>query len=57
MKIENTTNVQMLYKGVAENSQKYVQSKEVERNKAAVETKQTVSSFLENKGVYFDVKA
>jgi len=57
MKIENTTSVHMLYKGVAENSQKYMQGKETERKQAAVETKQTVSSFIDTKGTYFDKKA
>jgi len=56
MKIENTTNVQMLYKGVADNSDKYVKGKEAERQKAALETNQTVSSFIDTKGNNFDTK-
>jgi len=56
MKIESTGAKQMLYKGVAENSNSYTKGKEVERQKLALETKNTVSSFLENKGTYFDAK-
>ena len=57
MKIDSTSNVQTLYKGVIENSQKYMQSKEIERTKTALETKQTVSSFVDVKGTQFDAKA
>jgi hypothetical protein len=57
MKIESTNNVQMLHKGVVENSQKYTQAKEAERTKAALETKQSVSSFIDVKGSQFDAKA
>ena len=57
MKIENTNNVNMLYKSVSENSQKYMKSREIERQQEAIETKNTVSSFLESKGSYFDTKA
>jgi len=56
MKIESTNNVQMLYKGAVDNADKYTKAKEVERQKAALETKNTVSSFVENKGSYFDTK-
>ncbi|HNX25133.1 MAG TPA: hypothetical protein PKG60_13890 [Spirochaetota bacterium] len=57
MKIDTTSNVQMLYKGVVDNSDKYTKGKETERQKAALDTKQSVSSFVENKGAYFDTKA
>lgn len=57
MKIDTSSNVQMLHKGVVENSQKYTQAKEAERTKAALETKQTVSSFVDVKGSQFDSKA
>jgi len=56
MKVESTTTSHMLYKGVTENSDKFTKSKEVERQKAAVEKETGVSSFLENKGIYFDAK-
>jgi hypothetical protein len=56
MKIENTTNVQMLYKGVADNSANYTKTKEAERQKAALETNQTVTSFIDTKGNNFDTK-
>jgi len=57
MKIESTNNTQMLYKGTADNSEKYTKAKELERQKAAIETKNTVSSFVEKKGSYFDANA
>jgi hypothetical protein len=46
----------MLYKGVVDNSDKYVKGKEAERQKAALETTQTVSSFIDTKGNNFDTK-
>lgn len=57
MKVESTNNIQMLHKGVTENSQKYMKDKEAERVKTALETKPTVSSFVDVKGNYFDAKA
>ncbi len=57
MKIDSTNNIQMLYKGSVDNSEKYTKAKEVERQKAAVETPNTVSSFVEKKGSYFDASA
>lgn len=56
MKIESTNNVQMLYKGVMDNSDKYSKAKEVERQARALETENSVSSFVDNKGSYFDAK-
>ena len=56
MKIESSNNVQMLYKGAVDNADKYTKAKEVERQKSALETKNTVSSFVGNKGSYFDAK-
>lgn len=56
MKIESTNNVQMPYKGAVENAEKNTKPKEVEKQKSAPETKNTVSSFVENKGSYFDTR-
>jgi len=57
MKIDNTSSVNMLHKGVMENSEKLLRGQETERKQAALETKQTVSSFIDTKGAYFDSKA
>jgi hypothetical protein len=57
MKIESTGNVQMLYKGAVDNADKYTKAKEVERQQAALEKENTVSSFVKSKGSYFDTSA
>ena len=57
MKIESTNSIQMLHKGVMENTEKFNKGKETEREKSALETKSTIKTFAENKGVYFDTKA
>lgn len=58
MKIENinTNTMQMLQKGVLENSENRIKALEAQRMKEALETKKTVSSLIENKGIYFDTK-
>lgn len=56
MKIESANNVQMPYKSAVENVEKNTKAKVVENQKSAPETKNTVSSFVENKGSYFDTK-
>ena len=57
MKIESTNSIQMLHKGVMENTEKFNKGKETEREKSALETKSTIKTFAENKGVYLDTKA
>lgn len=57
MKVESLGSKQMLHKGVSNNSENYTKEKETERQKMAVEPKQKVSTFSENKGTYFDAKA
>ena len=59
MKVEGTNSVQMLHKGVVETAQSQFKEQEAARLKATLgqETKKTVSSFIENKGIRFDVKA
>jgi hypothetical protein len=57
MKIESTGNAQMLYKGAVDNAGKFTKSKEMERQQAALEKENTVSSFVKSKGSYFDNNA
>ncbi len=56
MKIENTSSVQMLHKGVVETAQKNMKSQETERLKAASESSKNTTYTIENKGVHFDAK-
>lgn len=57
MKVESTGNVQMLYKGVVDNANKYTKTKEAERQQSALQKENTVSSFVKSKGSYFDTSA
>ncbi len=57
MKIDKTDSVQMLQKGVFENSDKRIREQESKRIKTALETEKTIKTFKDTRGINFDAKA